>query len=180
MFKFFARALCGNAEIAMPHDTLEENLRMILRNGRCVTNLYSSFEHVVWEVKINTPFTGKALESVTKDPKIAVLYAYGMDVDGWLGSRSIGFHTSVPNEEAFVAVLERQDDAPLAKILASNVSGELNEALAKKRAVRDQEVLLSNAESPSKLVGLPKFDVASPENSLHVAAEALIAAGVAA
>lgn len=164
----------------MPFPDLADNLDMLLKQPRVVDNLYTSYEHVVWEAPINSPFTGRLLESVTTNPRTALLYAYGIDVEAWHRNRSIVFYRNAPNGDAFVAVLDRAADTPLAIIHATNVYGGegLNEDEAKRRVRRDGEVLLREAETPAHLIDLPAFDAKDPAGSLDAAAKVLIKSGV--
>lgn len=181
VFKFFTRFFCGPITVAMPHQRLADNLDMLMQRPRVMNNLYTSFEHVVWESPINAPFTGRQLESVSIDPRIAVLYAYGIDTDAWHSGRIVKFYRSQPNTGAFVAVLDRAAESRLAIIHATNVYGGpgLSEDEAKRRVQRDGEVLLEAAETPSRLIDLPAFDPKDPAGSLEAAAEHLIKNGVA-
>lgn len=181
VFRFFSRFLCGRGTVAMPFPDLADNLDLLLKQPRVVDNLYTSFEHVVWEAPINSPFTGRLLESVSTNPKTAVLYAYGIDVEAWHRNRSVVFYRGAPNADAFLAILDRAADTPLAIIHATNVYGGqgLNEHEAKRRVQRDGEVLLRAAETPAQLIDLPAFDPKDPAGSLDAAAKFLVKNGVA-
>jgi len=183
VLRVFVRHFCGNvAAVALPHDNLSDNLDMLMQQPRLVPNLYTTFEHVVAEAPINQPFTGKLLESITKKPQVAVLYAYGIRLDPWFINGSIEFYSGQPNATPFVAVLEPQQDPPLAIIYARNIYDEqgFDENEAHRRVQRDEEVLLQQAMRPAAIIDLPPFDVANSARSLNTAAAALRNAGVVA
>lgn len=183
VLRFFTRAFCGkNVTVALPHELLADNIDMLLQIPRVAQNLYTSFEHVVSETPINAPFTGMSLESATKKPQVAILYAYGISPDAWFDNAAIQTFRAAPNAAAFVAVLRPVNDPPLATIHATNVYADngLDENEARRRVQRDQEVLLATAEVPVEIVDLAPFDPADPLASLDRAADALRARGVAA
>jgi len=182
VLRFFTNMFCGRGvTVALPYDTLADNLDMLLPRARTAPNLYTSFEHVVWEAPINTPYTGKSLESVTKHPQVSILYAYGLSADAWFDNSQIAYYRDEPNSSAFIAVLQPADDPPLAAIHATNVYGGngLDEDEAQRRVARDHEVLLQDAQVPAVIVDLPSFDTNDPLGSLDRAAEQLRTRGVA-
>lgn len=147
------------------------------------SNVLSALEHVLWETPVNSPWTSRNLESTSKSPQTAILYAYGIDPEAWHQTQTVIFHSGRPNTDAFVAVIERPHDDELTQIAVSTfmgivAEGTFTEADARHRVRRDQEVLLSEVAPVAKIVPLPAFDTGHPIISLNNAAQALRSAGV--
>ncbi len=183
IYKFFVTALqpVNSGEINnvyAPGNALANKLGRLLQNPALAPNQFTVFEHVLYEPEgqINSYRTSRLLESVSKDPRVAILYAYGIDPDFWFDNNRVQFSDDQPNSEAFVAVLARAQDSPLAEVnTMSNIfASNLTTEEARRRIDRDQEVLLEDAETPSQIIDLPDFDIAKPLDSLNQAATELV------
>ncbi len=200
VFAYFRRALTqpagtievvgapqGHAQVHIPDGTLAQRIDFLLRLPGVARNVFSAFEHVLYEpdAQVNSPRTARLLESVSRDPRIAILYAYGLDPDAWVDHQEILPWRDQANTGAFLAVLpERRGlDANTALRRLQNIAAPkgltIDEAL--RRMTRDSEVLLIDAVPPEDdPIDLPSFNEQKRHESLDDAADALVRAGVAA
>jgi len=182
--EFFLRAIAGAPNVSLPGSTLANRLARLLQLPGTAANPFTVFEHVLYEpqAQINSPRTSLLLESVSENPQVAVLYAYGVHPDPWFENRQITFWRGSRNAQAFVAVLPASTGVPanqtLKRIQNIEGTGGLTVAEAQRRMQRDGEVLLASAVQPRRIVRLPPFDVNDPLGSLDQAAGRLNAQGV--
>lgn len=198
VFAYFRRALTqptGTVEVAgaprgqmlvhVPGQTLAQRIDFLLQIPGVARNVFSTFEHVLYEpeAQINAPRTARLLESVSRDPRIAILYAYGIDPDAWFDHHALRFWRGTANQDAFVAVLpdmrglDQQTALRFVRSIAAPDGLSVDEA--RRRMERDSEVLLIEAGPPTSVVDLPAFDEPRGGESLDRAAEALANGGVA-
>ena len=137
----------------------------------------STNDHVLAESPLQTPSTYPDLQSSSKDPKTAILYAYGIRPDHRdnPGHAEFFFSKTLPTFAA-VAIVKRDHEDPLAE--PTTVAAEGN-AEVKRRIIRDSEVLLEAVVRVEKVILLPSFDPDNPDSSLDRAATAMLNAGVA-
>lgn len=198
VFAYFRRALTqpsGTVEVAgapqgevlahVPGQTLAQRIDFLLQIPGVARNVFSAFEHVLYEpeAQINAPRTARLLESVSRDPRIAILYAYGIDPEAWFDHQVFRFWRGTVNQDAFVAILpeSRGLDENTALQYVRNIAAPdgLTIDEARRRMIRDSEILLIDAVSPTRIVDLPEFDEHRGAESLDRAAEALVSEGVA-
>lgn len=148
-----------------------------LASAEILPNHMGSTEHVYWEEPIQSPSAARYLESTTLNPKIAILYAYGIDVDSAAGAGPITFFRGQPNLTPGVALL----DAGAPTALATLFPAAPHVAEVRHRVTRDSEVLIHGrvVRVTTAIVDLPPFIVANPDQSLDDAATALLNAVVA-
>lgn len=138
-------------------------------------NHLSANDHVYSESPLQTPSTYPDLQSTTKSPATAILYAYGIRPGHVGAANQLEFFSGKPNSRAAVAVLLRETDDILAKPTSVAAAG--NEEV-ERRIGRDYEVLLTSLVLVERVVDLPPFDVRDPDRSLDEAAGGLRCAGV--
>lgn len=157
-----------------PSEKLRDQIDQMFQIGALAVNHHTVTEHVLWEIQINDPSTARLLESTSKKPQTAILYAYGIDPAAWLESQTVRFFGGKANADAFVAVMERVKDDPLTKPYEVNLAaGKYTFDECRHRIDRDEEVLAGNVFDVAMCVPLPKFNPAKPKESLDAAADAL-------
>lgn len=175
----------GHAHVHIPNGTLAQRLDFLLQIPGMARNVFSAFEHVLYEpdAQVNAPRTARLLESVSRDPRIAVLYAYGLDPDVWFDHQIALPWRGSANRDAFVAVLPGSrgldENTALGRVQNIAAPDGLTVDEARRRMQRDSEILLIDAIPPTQVVELPAFDEQRSEDSLALAAEALANEGVA-
>lgn len=181
-----AGAPSGTPYVAAPAATLAARLATLLSIPGLSWNPFTVFEHVLYEpeAQINLPRTSRLLESVTSDPRTAILYAHGIQPDPWWDRQEIVFQDNrPPNSDAFVAVLPESKCVDAKSMLGriQNVAtpNGLTPQEAERRVKRDSESLLATAVPPRTIINLPSFDVSNPNGALAAAASTLVNAGVA-
>ena len=198
VFAFFRRALTqpngpvetpgappGQVHVHVPGTTLAEQIDRLLQLPGVAANVFTAFEHVLYEpeAQVNTPRTARLLESVSRNPQVAILYAYGIDPDGWFDHQRVTPWRGSANQDGFVAVLPETQglDERTALQRVQNIAAPngLNVDEARRRMTRDAEVLLTGAVPRDTIVDLPAFDEQDQEKSLEKAAERLVQAGAA-
>ncbi len=164
--------------IAIPPLSATLALEKVLEaDVRPTMNHLGANDHVLSESPLQTPSTYPDLQSAAKDPRIAILYAYGVRPD--LASKSNDEHyffRGQPNDFAAIAVMHRDADDPLAEPAAVAAEGQTE---VKRRIARDSEVLLSAILKVGQVVELPRFDPSDKDASLDRAAVALQKTGLA-
>jgi hypothetical protein len=148
-----------------------------LTSAEIDANHLGSAEHVYWEEPIQSPSAARYLESTTRDPKIAILYAYGINIDSAMGAGPIEFFRGRPNDTPGVALL----DAGAPTDLATLYPAAPHAAVVRGRVQRDSEVLIHGrvVRVTTPIVDLPAFNVATPDTALDAAATALLTGRVA-
>lgn len=199
VFAYFRRALTqpnepvvapeapqGQMLAHVPGQTLAQRIDFLLQNPRVARNVLSAFEHVLYEpeAQVNAPRTARLLESVSQAPRIAILYAYGIDPDAWLDQQVLRFWRGTANQDAFVAALPEtrglQEHTALQRVQSIAAPSGLTIEEARRRMARDSEVLLIDAVPPEcEPTDLPAFDHRNIQGSLDQAANALVSSGVA-
>jgi hypothetical protein len=135
------------------------------------------YDHVVPESPLQTPSSYSDLQSLTKLPKIAIAYAYGIRPDHLDDPNHPDFFWNQrPNEFAAVGAIRLDQDVPL--VPPANVAAQ-HAAEVRRRVDRDQEVLFSNVVGVTSVTELPQFDIRDIDGSLDAAAKRLVDDGVA-
>lgn len=178
--RFFWQAITGQPlQPHVPGGTLADRVGFILKTSRLTGNVFTPFERVIYEPEgqVNSVRTGRLLESVSENPQVAILYAYGVNPDPWFDAGKCEFWGNGPNADAFVAILPPSKglSADVALGMVRNIAGvgPLTPDEAKRRMARDSEVLLTSAVVPQKIVQLPALYEKKPLKSLDAAADAL-------
>jgi len=198
VFAYFRRALAqpggqvdppgaprGEPFVHVPGTTLAEQLGRLLQLPHVAANVFTAFERVLYEpgAQVNAPRTDRLLESVSRNPRVAILYAYGIDPNGWFQHQTVTPWRGRANQDAFVAVLPetRGLDAQEAVRLVPGIAAPngLTVEEMRRRMERDDEVLLTDAVPTEMVVPLPPFDDRDSEQTLTQAAAELVRAEVA-
>lgn len=130
-------------------------------------------DHVLYDAPLQTPSTTALLQSFTKKPTVAILYAYGIKPETVLESVDKAELWDDTTRTPVVAYLEREKDDSLAKVPGVAFT---EKPTVEKRVLRDQEVLLGTIVGGVKFVELLPFDKDAIQRSLDDAAARVAAA----
>jgi len=176
----------GEIHVSAPGHSFADQLDTLLKRPQSSQNLFTIFEHVLYEpeAQLNSHRTSRLLESISYNPKVAILYAYGISPDAWFESNQVDFWCGRPNQNAFIAVLPSSVeiiDSNKQLAMLCNIAGPstMTKGEAERRMQRDSEELLSKAFAPCSIIDLPVFDTTDPIASLDAAADELCNRGVA-
>lgn len=142
-------------------------------------NHLATNDHVFGESPLQRPPNYPDLQSTSKDPKTAIICAYGIRPDRLNEPDHPDFYFAKqkkPNTYCAVATMIRETDDALAR--PTTVAAEGN-AEVKRRIERDFEVLLDRIVTVEGVVKLPDFERGDVDGSLERAALALLDAGFA-
>lgn len=154
-----------------PYHGLKDTLDLILSIPRYAPNPLTPHEHVVPCTQFNSVHTRRLLESVSENPQINILYAYGVRVDHYLSKGKLWRVKQEPGEKAFLAY--SHPPHPDKTMGITSFSPETTDE-ALRRMLRDSETLLRGVVEVIDVVELPEFTSNDKNGSLDQAAQLLI------
>ena len=176
----------ADAVVTVPDKTPMERLARLSRDlDETAVGSLELMDHTMFEFS-NTlsPDVSRCTDSATADPRVAILYAYGLKTEDYFdrGGNITSYSESrrTGNTQPHVALLShnaktRQKTSSHFNVLLTRADGQIaTEQDFLRRVERDSEVFLQSV-TPVELCTLPPFDPNHPLGSLDSAASELVA-----
>jgi len=168
--------------VAPVHAPLIALGNLIPQVGNRVSTIFDVVDHVMWNdpVLAHVHQLCRRFDSTSKNPIVAIDYAYGVDRAQHVGGHIAPARVGGYNHHAFIAVLDEQAgdaDPNAGSIQIVGQAGNMG-PIAQQRINRDSEILVGNLRA-ANVVDLPAPNANDMQQTLHDAEQCLIQAGVA-